>query len=280
VGNRGKLRNQLFPLLEEIYGKGFLDNLTNLAKDSTSLREMVHKEFFEPFWGSITYSDVGFWFDFDKYRTKPYIFWKEAFRHIFHSLGLSVVRDKGLKHFLNRLNHRRDCWIILKKENPSYLQKTILFVFHDGFLTKVPYAPKGAEIKVNTTTTFTYWIITTEIVPDKVSTCSLETKRYGKVFSWFDLMTGSLVYSLPLFDDSSFVISPQSELFEFCKLEKSLRASLPIVDYKITPDPVPTNQQTTNEPTSPPIKQPTTWLKITLNWKRNPRQDTLQLNDE
>lgn len=46
---RGKLRNQLMPLLQEIYGAGCLTNLSNLAQESDQTRDLVHANLYAPF---------------------------------------------------------------------------------------------------------------------------------------------------------------------------------------------------------------------------------------
>lgn len=46
---RGKLRNQLLPLLVEIYGEGCLRNLSNLAMESDQTQILVHTNLYQPF---------------------------------------------------------------------------------------------------------------------------------------------------------------------------------------------------------------------------------------
>jgi tRNA(Ile)-lysidine synthase TilS/MesJ len=46
---RGKLRNQLIPLLTEIYGEGCLRNLSNLAIESDNTLELVNQNLYQPF---------------------------------------------------------------------------------------------------------------------------------------------------------------------------------------------------------------------------------------
>jgi tRNA(Ile)-lysidine synthase TilS/MesJ len=47
---RGKLRNSLLPLLDEMYGDGFLNHLSALATESAQLSELAVHSLFEPFW--------------------------------------------------------------------------------------------------------------------------------------------------------------------------------------------------------------------------------------
>lgn len=46
---RGKLRQQLVPLLTDMYGDGFLRSLTNLAKESDDYQDLVENNIFKPF---------------------------------------------------------------------------------------------------------------------------------------------------------------------------------------------------------------------------------------
>eukprot|EP00750_Incisomonas_marina_P028891 INCI6999.2.p1 GENE.INCI6999.2~~INCI6999.2.p1 ORF type:complete len:891 (-),score=151.00 INCI6999.2:923-3496(-) len=100
---RGKLRTRLLPLLQEIYGEGVLANLTHLAHESTSLGQLVHKVVMQPFLSNVQLSGLCIsarWLDFAHYDIH---FWKIAFRHLCHTVGVSMVRTKALVQFLNRL---------------------------------------------------------------------------------------------------------------------------------------------------------------------------------
>lgn len=46
---RGKLRNQLVPLLQEIYGEGCLRNISALARQSDDARSLVFQNVYDPF---------------------------------------------------------------------------------------------------------------------------------------------------------------------------------------------------------------------------------------
>jgi hypothetical protein len=46
---RGKLRNQLLPLLLDMYGSGCLQNLTQLARESDATRALVQDNLYQPF---------------------------------------------------------------------------------------------------------------------------------------------------------------------------------------------------------------------------------------
>ncbi len=46
---RGKLRNQLVPLLIDMYGEGCLRNISALADQSDQMRDLVNSNIYEPF---------------------------------------------------------------------------------------------------------------------------------------------------------------------------------------------------------------------------------------
>ena len=56
---RGKLLNQLVPLLADMFGEGFLRNVTQIGKNSQMLDEMVKNSIFNPFYSKIRVSDSG-----------------------------------------------------------------------------------------------------------------------------------------------------------------------------------------------------------------------------
>lgn len=50
---RGKLRNQLVPLLIDMYGEGCLRNISALADQSDQMRDLVNSNIYEPFMRSV-----------------------------------------------------------------------------------------------------------------------------------------------------------------------------------------------------------------------------------
>jgi tRNA(Ile)-lysidine synthetase-like protein len=60
---RGKLRNHLLPLIQDVYGDGCLANLTNLALESEACRKLFFEdEFVQPFFHSVKRYSVSFHF--------------------------------------------------------------------------------------------------------------------------------------------------------------------------------------------------------------------------
>src|SRR3546814_2329850 len=72
---RGKLRNDLIPVLQEIYG-GCMENLSRLAAASDELREMVESNIYQPFMDEIVSGPMGVIFSVTQFAHKKTIFWR------------------------------------------------------------------------------------------------------------------------------------------------------------------------------------------------------------
>jgi tRNA(Ile)-lysidine synthetase-like protein len=134
---RGKLRNQLVPLLVDMYGQGCLNNLANLAVGSDQNRKLLMNNLYKPFLDTVQRDVGGVTVNIKPFRHQPHTFWKEALKELMHSLSLSLVRDKAVSIFMERVQpHANDCqalrgpfgWLELKKNFSVYLS-------NDGFLT-------------------------------------------------------------------------------------------------------------------------------------------------
>jgi hypothetical protein len=56
--NRGKLRNELQPMLNDMFGAGYLENLSVLGQDSEEMSLLAEKYIFAPFWEKLQWSEV------------------------------------------------------------------------------------------------------------------------------------------------------------------------------------------------------------------------------
>eukprot|EP01126_Amoeba_proteus_P044143 TRINITY_DN4889_c0_g1_i1.p1 TRINITY_DN4889_c0_g1~~TRINITY_DN4889_c0_g1_i1.p1 ORF type:complete len:797 (-),score=196.99 TRINITY_DN4889_c0_g1_i1:197-2494(-) len=175
--NRGKLRNQVQPMLEDLFGSGYLNNLSTLGEDSTEMAKLAHKFIFGPFWRTLKCSEVAAWIDVSRRREESKLFWKQTLRHIFHKLGTSTLRDKSMDHFLKQLKAESlkselGVWVSLKKENSSLLYRDYLIVFRDKFFPRDVYWPEKTLIKAEEITFYhpddhnCGWKVTIEQVPD------------------------------------------------------------------------------------------------------------------
>lgn len=100
---RGKLRTQLLPLLVDMYGQGCLKNLANLALASDQNRDLMRVNLYGPFADTVRRYDAGLRVQVKPYRSQPHTFWREALKELMHSLSLSLVRDKAVSVFMERI---------------------------------------------------------------------------------------------------------------------------------------------------------------------------------
>jgi tRNA(Ile)-lysidine synthetase-like protein len=94
---RGKLRHKLLPLLEEIYGEGSMNNLSNLAVASDECRALMHKLMIQPFMDRIVYQPMGISLPTDPWKDQGLFFWNLVLRETLHSAGLGMFTDKSLQ---------------------------------------------------------------------------------------------------------------------------------------------------------------------------------------
>jgi tRNA(Ile)-lysidine synthetase-like protein len=141
---RGKLRNKLIPLLEEIYGDGSMNNLSNLAVESDECRALMNKSMIEPFLKTVVHKPMGIVFDTASWKDQPLFFWKVVLREALHSVGLGMFSDKSVVAFLERIRAQKikAAWLQCRKDYGVYLQLDgrILVLYPSSF----PWSKKDA----------------------------------------------------------------------------------------------------------------------------------------
>ena len=141
---RGKLRNKLLPLLEEIYGDGSMNNLSNLAVESDECRALMNKSMIEPFLQTIVRKPMGIIFDTDSWKDQPLFFWKVVLREALHSVGLGMFSDKSIIAFLERIRAKKikAAWLQCRKDYGVYLMQNgrVLVFYPSSF----PWSKKDA----------------------------------------------------------------------------------------------------------------------------------------
>jgi hypothetical protein len=126
---RGKLRNKLLPLLEEIYGEGSMNNLSTLATESDECRELLHDTLIKPFMDRVARWPMGITFETAPFIARGAFFWKIVLREVLHSAGLGMFSDKSVISFLERVNPQHTCkktiregWLQCRRDYAVYLQ--------------------------------------------------------------------------------------------------------------------------------------------------------------
>ena len=104
---RGKLRNQLVPLLIDMYGTGCLSNLSALAEESDSCRSLVETNIYAPLLDAVQRAPCGLSVNILAFIQQPQCFWREILKQLMHSMGMSMIRDKSVNIFVERLQGKK-----------------------------------------------------------------------------------------------------------------------------------------------------------------------------
>eukprot|EP01103_Thecamoeba_quadrilineata_P010352 TRINITY_DN2209_c0_g1_i2.p1 TRINITY_DN2209_c0_g1~~TRINITY_DN2209_c0_g1_i2.p1 ORF type:complete len:536 (+),score=91.10 TRINITY_DN2209_c0_g1_i2:307-1914(+) len=248
---RGKLRNQLLPLLQDMYGTGYLLNLSLLARESQELRELTEQNLFDPFWRSFHQTPVAVWVDCQPFLQQPVFFWKEALRQVCHSmLGVGKIKEKPIvDQLLPRLRRRageskgwRDEFITLNKTNRSLLHGTRLIIFRSELVPLERIFEMGTPVQVGVPTRFGTWTVTIEENRSSPDVAMSEEKA-----DLWALVDGELRYQLPA--APSYCLNPDRRPNSLRAVDKTLTDHVPLVacfgDYDVASDVAPVIVQIT-----------------------------------
>ena len=122
---RGKLRNKLIPLLEEIYGEGSMNNLSTLATESDDAYDLLHMAVLRPFLRKVEHHAMGITFETTEWQEQGLFFWKFVLREALHSAGLGMFSDKSVAAFLVRIQMEKvkSGWLQCRKDYAVYLRE-------------------------------------------------------------------------------------------------------------------------------------------------------------
>lgn len=203
---RGKLRNRLLPLLEEIYGEGSMDNISSLAEESDAARALVQETVTSPFMQQIKRHPMGITFETSQWKDCGLFFWKFVLRQAVHSSGLGMFSDKSVDSFLDRVSAKnvREGWLQCRKDYAVFLRKDgRVFVFYprsfpfgngqktDQYDKTIKFLGYGRHVSIGVGP----WTISSEIIKasDEVANKLLNTKALR---SMDHLMDGDIQYYL------------------------------------------------------------------------------------
>ena len=139
--NRGKLRKNLFPLLQEIYGENSLDNLIQIGKKSDEWGKIIDKKIIQNFVSNnIKIKKKGIIIDYENYENYPLNFWDTVFLELCHNcLGEKMISINCLKNLFNKLNTSNICQITLKKEWIVYLCNSKIIIIYEKYKNNTHY---------------------------------------------------------------------------------------------------------------------------------------------
>jgi hypothetical protein len=197
---RGKLRNRLLPLLEEIYGEGSLSNLSTLAVESDKCRALLHDVSFGPFLDKIAHKPMGMVFQTSPWKKRDLFFWKFVLREALHSGSLGMFTDKAVASFLERVKLGKQGWLQCRKDYAVYLHangdvlvlKASSFPWHK----KDQYKVDGQEVAYGweNATAVGPWRVTAVVVPT-LDAAKVQSRLECKALcSMEHVMDGSLKY--------------------------------------------------------------------------------------
>ena len=206
---RGKLRNKLLPLLEEIYGEGSMNNLTHLAQESDEARELVNEAILEPILNSVVRYRMGLSFETAAWKKRGLYFWKLAVRDILHGAGRGMFSDKAIISFLERVQAEKvkEGWLQCRADYATFLRKDgTVFVFHPAslpFREKDRYNLSGLVLRCGEHVTVGPWTISASLVEKTGDDWrAIETRK--AIESLESFMTGSITYCIrvPFYDST------------------------------------------------------------------------------
>jgi tRNA(Ile)-lysidine synthetase-like protein len=228
---RGKLRNQLLPLLEEIYGEGSMNNLSSLAVESDDCRALLHEVALKPFLDQISYKPMGIHFATAPWKKQGLFLWKFVLREALHSAGLGMFSDKSVVAFLERVQAEdlREGWLQCRKDYGVYLRSDgTVFVFYPKsfpWRRAESYSCLGQRVDFDNIVQVGPWQVDVQEVHEEMDTEeTTKLLEIRAVSSMEDLMDGIIEYHLevptwPIDGKDSFEARP----LVFTKFTKATR---------------------------------------------------------
>ena len=139
--NRGKMRNNIFPLLNDMFGNIFRKNLNDMGDNTKEIGTMLEKFVFEPFYKKINFYKYGVIFDIQDKKDAPYLFWDNIFMHIFHKRGTSMASKKSIKLVMESFKENKDLFYPIKKDYFLYYSDNKVNIIKDIFnnVSKINY---------------------------------------------------------------------------------------------------------------------------------------------
>ena len=225
---RGKIRNQLIPLLEEIYGEGSMKNLSNLAVESDECRALLQQSMIGPFLDCVKRLPMGIVFETAPWKEQGLFFWKVVLREALHSASFGMFSDKSVISFLERVQAQavREGWLQCRRDYAVYLQGDgrvfVLYPSSFPFSKKDMFDVEGQEVPYNNERRVGPWIVKAEIFNENADYTEALGKEGRALRSMSHFMNGVLEYTVEvpsLEVNGTFVPRP----LVFCRFSKASR---------------------------------------------------------
>lgn len=215
--NRGKLRNKLFPLLQEIYGEKSLNNLLEIGNKSDEWGLIVDEKIIQNFISNnIKIEKKGIIIDYENYEKYPTTFWNTIFLELCHNhLGIAMISINCLKNLINKLNSEKICQITLKKEWFVYVHNKKIIIIYKKCNDIENYKIEKKIINLSTTGN------------EKIT----EINNYN--MNIYNIIEHKISYIIPYDQDSRLCICyNKKNLKNFNKIPSELIKIFPIMNYE------------------------------------------------
>jgi tRNA(Ile)-lysidine synthetase-like protein len=217
---RGKLRNKLIPLLEEVYGDGCLNNLASLAEESDEARALFNETSFQPFMEKVQKYPLGIIFSTQEFRNQGFYFWKIVLRDMLHSCGLGMFSDGSTETFLKRAMAPKITagWLQCRKDYGVYLMSDglVAILYPDSFPWRKEdyFQCKGQHVQFGELLQVGPWQVKAELTTEKYT---------DSVFSsWEYFMKGEIRYTTTALVSSTGEPSPLHFIDGFTKITRPM----------------------------------------------------------
>ncbi|EQC36061.1 hypothetical protein SDRG_06796 [Saprolegnia diclina VS20] len=220
---RGKLRRQLMPLLHEMYGAGYLNNLSNLGQEATECASVLETMLLGPVLLTVQHSALAVWIDLTLLAPQPMFIWKEILRRVCHErMGERMIRDKPMLELQLKVMkpNMKASWITLKKQTKSFMtdDRQLILFREPVFQIKVP---RGLEIPLGTTTQWHKWTISLSV---EQPAAELVEKRLDM---WDVIRASGVEYLLP--HAPKYVLDTEDRDVSLRSIDKCLTDAMPLV---------------------------------------------------
>ncbi|GMI17525.1 hypothetical protein TrLO_g13113 [Triparma laevis f. longispina] len=184
---RGRLRNEVMPILEEVFGVGYERNLVKLGGGSDEVNEVVQKLIVEPFKAEAIITKGGGWFDGRLGKGRGSFWWETCLLSFLHGLQIGMLSSKSAAVLINHveLDALESRWLQLRPDCGTFLREDgRFFAFRKG---PFKWGKEGAKWReearegfrtfVGSTNRLGDWIVKSSVILDEVKEGDEETAR-------------------------------------------------------------------------------------------------------
>ncbi len=202
---RGKLRTKLLPLLQDMYGPGSMNHLTNLAHQSDDFALLMKESFINPMTSTLIKYKMGL--SLQLMPGKSVEVWKLVLKQLLHSHGLGMWTDKSVLSFHQRVftgcgttSTNKLGWLQCRKDygvyvEPTTLQMYILYPSSFPWNTKQQYTYNNNDEKLEYDTVYQVGPWNIKLQRDENNKDNLLEKK--AITSMNHFMMGTIIYYLP-----------------------------------------------------------------------------------